>query len=274
MDLPARVNGKTPRWAIEKYPGAEKDFTEWLYSTIFWHMYDEVGEDFDFEQLVRADAEAKQEELLRTIDINSIAERSLVHQWMIAHEEQWFRYLPAEYDTVEELWSGLLDGLVESNSDGKTTAMISDATFFAKTFIPYAKTKGVDAGKLLGLRETWSAARAAVPYLRSALSDSEITEKQREKKVTEILDTLATSGSVRKFKEAMVGKEFKDKGLVQLVGEQYVMHDHTRIVIEAPTQAHVQVIEKKLAGIVTEWRFGTAIDAVKEGISMVSGVET
>lgn len=260
VKLPEKQNGKVPRWALEKYEGAEEDFTDWLYGIIFWHMYKEA-DDFSEAEKIKADAFVRSEQLVRTMDITSTVERSLAWQWLHANEKAWYRFLPAEYETVEELMSHIMDSTDKMASNGKRiSSMWSDIRFYVEDFIPWAKSQGVDASKLMKLPELWDAARSAVPYLRRILNNDEVTDGDRVTDVVDILDKLAKAGSAAKFREEMSDEKYRKSELPQLEGSMYIMHDFTRIVIDAPDELYVAVIQRKLDRLISEWHTGTAMD--------------
>jgi hypothetical protein len=261
-----------PRWAIEEYPGSEKDFSIWLEQqflnskliTSYNKAFDEkTGEILDEELYQRVRAQAKFETLQRTLQFRSTVERSQLWQLYEANKSGWFRLLPPEFDTIEELLASMVEGLEEGTSE------YSDISFLVKHVIPMLAKSGMSVEDVLGIAINTSKARAAVPLLRQIVRENipneieEMPEKEREiveiktvsllKEVVEkVIDSTVP---VREFKQEL--RELRGKQTETpkpIVANKYLLNNQIVYLIPADTNGQSRAVEISLRSIVCEFQ--------------------
>jgi hypothetical protein len=115
----------------------------------------------DPEALARIEAQINHTVMSKTKAIQSKTERAFLYQVYEANRTGWFRHLPAEMDTIEELLASIVDA---ANQEVSMTE-ISNLTFLAKTASPLLKENGVQPEDVWGIPFLTGKAAAIVPGL-------------------------------------------------------------------------------------------------------------
>jgi hypothetical protein len=248
-----------PRWALEDYSGAEQDFSLWVeqqfmlayHSTaVAQAINSDTGEILDDELMMRTRAMAKFQTLERTMQFKELISRSQIWQLYEANEKGWFRLLPAEFDSIEEL----LASLVEAAGEG--TGEYYDLTFLVKQILPLLRKSGVDPQVVLGLTKHTSKARAAVPFLREliGLSSEGNEEQQAQVKATviEVVEKINSDIPVRQFRNEM--QELRGKSVEApppMFGRRYILNGKELYLFDV-SETQGRAMEIALRGLVGE----------------------
>lgn len=278
-----------PRWAIEEYPGAEKDFSSWLedqfLNSKFKAEYSKAldrktGEILDQELLERIRAQAKFETLQRTLQFKSIVERSQLWQLYQANSQGWFRLLPPEFDTIEELLSSMIEGVEEGTSE------YYDMSFLVKHVIPMLAKSGMTVEDVLGIAINTSKARAAVPLLRQIVRENipeeidKLPEKERaqleiqtvtlmKQVVDRVIDSTVPVREFKKELRELRGIQFEVPE--QIVAKKYLLNNRLVYIIPTDTNGQHRAVEIALRSIVKEFSEGFVDDLVKDIRNVLNG---
>lgn len=252
-----------PKWALEEYPGAEKDFSDWLERMYLENYYgDQLGEAIDMQTgevidnniLMRIRSMAKFQTLQRTLQLRGTIERAQVWQLYNANQMGWFRLLPPEFDTVEELVASMVDDTEEGTSE------YSDLIFLAKQILPLLKKAGATPEQLAGLTVNMSKARAAVPFLRQIIRDNSekndgiLPEKEEVVKKTMLQvaeEIISPDISVREFRRSVQeqrGRVFD--AVPNAKGRQYILNGQEVFLIQCESRDQARMIEIAIRKIV------------------------
>lgn len=237
-----------PEWAKDNFIGDEKDFSEWLYSVQFWKDWDGKEGTLDSAEAVqRAGALARLSTLERTFSLDGLAERAMGYQLYRAAKDGWQRWLPAEYNTVGELLSVMLEETPEN------TSKFRDLKYLIETVLPALERAGVDPEKLIAIPEQWSKARVSIPAIRQAVSEKEGDDLTDE--INDILEKIADkSVSVRDLRDQIRQKRYKTKGLEPVEGGIVIGPAGDMLVIPNLPPHYVKAIQIAIEGIVGEWK--------------------
>lgn len=248
--IPDRVGAGCPRWVLETYEGMEKDIAEYIRSAVFHDRFANVERLDSPDAIARANAEAMTEAMGRTIAMVGALERAEVFQAMLADRLAIFKYLPAEYGTIQEWLTAIYGDL-----DGDDTRLV-DMSFWVKTMLPKLERIGVPAEKVIGVPQQFSKARAATPLLRRAVEtmDDEELKDYAEGMLTDISSDM----SFRDFRDKIrgpVGGEVQKKE--PFYGYEMMMApDETWIIIKVVGDQ--KEISKRVRAI--ELMFGPLLD--------------
>ena len=277
-----------PKWALNDYPGAETDFSNWLekqfteafYKKEYEQAFDEfTGEIKNQEVYERVKALAKFQTLQRTIEFKSTVERSQVWQLYEANKTGWFRLLPPEFDTIEELLASMVEGIEDGTSEHY------DMTFLTKQAVPLLQKAGATAEQIFGLKVNISKARAAIPSMRKVIRENlpenldnisaEDLQKGEEKTVNMLMEiaqkVLDPDIPVREFKKEMrtlMGKNYDPPPPVK--GKKYKLNTCDLYIIPSIGPAQGRSLEIALRDIVSEFSQETVkqlLDDIKEIIA-------
>ena len=237
-----------PEWAIKNFEGDEKDFSEWIYQVLFWKDWNGKEEALDSTEAVqRANALAKLGTLEKTFYMDGMVERAMGYQLYRAVKEGWQRWLPAEYNTVGELLSVMLEETPEN------TSKFRDLRYLIETVLPALERAGVDPEKLIAIPEQWSKARVSIPAIRQALDEKQDEELADE--IADILEKIADKNiSVRDLRDLIRQKRYKTKGLEAVEGGLVIGPMGDMLVIPNLPPHYVKAIQIALEGIVGEWK--------------------
>jgi hypothetical protein len=236
-----------PEWALSNFNGDEQNFSEWMYRVLFWKDWDGNEESLDHPEAVqRASALAKLGTLEKTFYMDSLVERAMGFQLYRAVKEGWQRWLPAEYSTVGELLSVMLEETPEN------TSKYRDLRYLIETVLPALERAGVDPEKLIAIPEQWSKARVSIPAIRTAVSEKEGEELADE--IGDILDKIGDKTiSVRDLRDQIRQKRYKSKGLEPVQGGLVIGPMGDTLIISNLPPHYVKAIQLALEGIVNEW---------------------
>ena len=142
----------------------------------------------DYEGMSRVDALAKYMAMDRLTTFHTVVEDAKFEAVKDAIDEPWWRKLPNEFSSIDELFANLADSENVSESEK------SDFMYIYKTILPVAHDIGIPAATLFSARLNKSKLRIAVPSLRKNLDDKEKIEK--------IINTVADNDvSVRQLRK-------------------------------------------------------------------------
>lgn len=245
--LPEKPNS-VPQWAKESFAGDEKDFSEWMYSVQFWKEWEGKEEILDTSEAVqRADALAKLSTLERTFSMDGLSERAMGYQLYRAVKDGWQRWLPAEYSTVGELLSVMLEETPEN------TSKFRDLKYLIETVLPALEKAGVDPEKLIAIPEQWSKARVSIPAIRTAVNEMEGDDLADE--IADILEKIADETiSVRDLRDQIRQKRYKTRGLEPVDGGLVIGPHGDMLIIPNLPPHYVKAIQLAVEGIVGEWK--------------------
>lgn len=229
-----------PRWVVEDYPDAVKDYSEWLFNIIY--SLKDI-DDSDPEVKARYTAMVRARVMERTKELSSLNERAEIYQIWKADQEGWFRHLPGEYGDLEEYLASIDD------PDAKPTSLITDTKWLVHDFFPALEQHGISPNTIIGAPASWSKMRAAVPYLRSAIRDQ--TGEELETTLKDIIsDVLDTKMSWRAFRDKLpLYKAHKEAPSVW--GDVFIMPAYTMIVIRDETGGGMlRYLESRTRGVI------------------------
>lgn len=254
-EIPPKWDGTVPNWALSGYIGAEKDFSEWLYSVVFWDMWDGQFETLsDAEAMARAEAIARTKVLERTFALYDTLDQAKAWQLMHAHQNGWYRLTPSEPSSILEFLQNMLEGVQPGSSQAV------DLGFAISTLVPALVQMGVDGEKLIAVPTRWSKTRVAIPSLRKALDEQRGDEL--EDTVHTILDGIADDNiPVREFREKLRTKTYRQT-TPQVVGEVYLLPEGDLLLLKTTSAAQRRAVEMALKGVVGDW-------SVKDGFQLV-----
>lgn len=261
---------EVPRWAIEEYPGAEEEFSAWLEDQFIEKFHtDKIkssmknGVIVDNDLYERTRAMAKFQVLQRTIGLKSLVNRAEVYQIYQANEKGWFRYLPAEFDTIEELLNAMLDDTNEKSGE------YYDITFLINEVLPLAKKAGIQPQEVMGIPINFSKARASVPLMRELLkealkSDPDETEEEAQEikpeiksAIVEVISNINSDMSVSNFKNKM--KEMRGIAIgvpEKFSGRKYILNGKEVYIFETRTPVQSRALEISVRNISEEISIG------------------
>jgi hypothetical protein len=258
-----------PRWAREDYPGDEQDFTEWLKDGIRQSLLGGRLANFtDTEVLERIDAQVNHTVMSKTKAIQSKTERAFLYQVYEANRTGWFRHLPAEMDTIEELLASIVDAATQEGS----MTEISNLTFLAKTAIPLLKENGVQPEDVWGIPFLTGKAAAIVPGLREIMRcpvcgskgrhdglvcqhghPLRLTDEQKEQAVELtrlVADDRTSAEDIRQKVAAMRGRVLKALTPIN-GGDIYILPGGEEwILLRSPSPVHTRAVEIALGNTV------------------------
>jgi hypothetical protein len=251
---------EAPRWALEEYPGAEKDFTTWLYGIIYANIVDGIP---DKEAAVFLMAKVRARTLERTGELTDLMARSSAYQMWKASEEGWYHFLPGEYDSLREFMHSMSD---EESVGGSTK---SDLIFLADTLLPALQGAGIEPEMIMSIPEHFSKARAAVPYLREVLDNKEGDELVEA--VKKILEGIADdSMGTHAYRDKLA----KEAGKIQNIwGDVYIFPGYNMIVIRATDDRFTKYIERRTRGAIEFRGPKDPIELLKEITDQLTGEE-
>jgi len=262
-----------PKWAVQDYEGDERDFADWFKSHFLETFLRRFTEKQlkDPELLARIDAIANDFALSRTQKTRSKVERSFVYQVYMADKTGWYRLLPAEYDTLEELLSGVYDSAIEGTTEAYNIG------YFIKTGVPLLKEAGATPNDLWGIPFLPGKAAAVVPGLREILRCSEcgeknapgstkclhghkmvVTPEQKEAAVALtrlVADKDISTNDIRATVAAMRGVVTKAPTPLRSGDVFQMPNGEEWILLKSPGQAQTRAIELALKGLVTDGLF-------------------
>jgi hypothetical protein len=219
-----------------------------MYQVLFWKDWNGKEGTLDSTEAVqRASALAKLGTLEKTFYMDSLVERAMGFQLYRAVKEGWQRWLPAEYNTVGELLSVMLEETPEN------TSKFRDLRYLIETVLPALERAGVDPEKLIAIPSQWSKARVSIPAIRQALEEKQDEELADE--IADILEKIADKNlSVRGLRDQIRQKRYKTKGLESVEGGLVIGPKGDMLIIPNLPPHYVKAIQIALEGIVGEWR--------------------
>jgi hypothetical protein len=260
------INVKAPRWATESYAGSEEDFAAWMMNvaslTIFRGALKTVEGDAEGEK--RVDALMRQWAMTRTSEATKVSERSFVYQLYDADQRQWFRHLPGELDTIEELLATMIDAMDES------TSKYSDFNYIVKDIMPILRMAGAEASDVWGLPNAISKARVAVPAIRHILKDQPKDapiDPQKQEQILGIAQGISNPDiTFRPFRDQMKVIRGKNVGALPPIPIEtfFMPGDEQWFVIKAPNPAYARTVEMGLAGMIAQVNMIDAFAFVKQ----------
>lgn len=239
-----------PPWALKKFPGEERDATEWLMTVakehVFGDVYAKALASNDKYVIRRMEANIKLWVLQRSKDLSSTWERAFLHQLEEAEKTGWYHELNGELDSITELLATIADAQEEG------TSAYSDYAFLVETVVPLLKQAGAKLADVWGLTAATSKARAAVPAIRHVLNDEPNNEKISKKAQDQVLDIVKnvtdTKVTVDEFKQQakeVRGQATKTPDPIPAV-RYHLGKEKEIIFIEVPSRAHSRAIEMAL----------------------------
>ena len=250
---------QAPKWAIEEYPGAEKDFADWLEGAIYNSMIDVPPE--DQESAYRLMARVRARVIERTWELEGLMGRSRAYQMWKAQKEGWYHFLPGEYDTLREFMHSVAD----DETSGDSTK--SDLLFMADTLLPALESMGVEAEKVMSLPAHFSKARAAIPYLRDALDNQ--TGDQLAETVHDILEGVGDDKqSLRDYRDSLAKKAGK---IQNIWGDVYVFPAYNMLVIRTEGEYFQKYVERRTRGVIEFRGPKDPIELLKEITDLFTG---
>ena len=177
-EVPAPPTDNIPRWLTEDYEGSEKDIASDVYAAVYWNARAKMVKDAvakgepipDANDIMVKSKEMSMALLQSALQARSSGEAlnraSIYLMWKIEKTGA-FRLDPNEFDTIGEFLVNRIAGLDDSSGE------LSDLKFLLEKFFPMIesmKSPDWSVEKLLAIKDHWSKARAAVPFLRQATS--------------------------------------------------------------------------------------------------------
>jgi hypothetical protein len=241
---------KLPKWALETYPGEEKDASKWLEEVAKGHVFKKIWgaamTSGDRYIIRRAEANIKLWVLQRTKDLSSTWDRAFLHQLDGAEQTGWYHDLDGELDSLEELLAAI------ANAQEEGTGEYSDRKYLVETVVPILEQAGAKMEEVWGLATATSKARAAVAPIRHVLDREPNKEKISPKAKKQVLDivkdvtnTKMTVKEFRQLSKAIQGKATDTPDPIPAM--RFLMgKDQEVIMIRVPTRAHSRAIELAL----------------------------
>jgi len=262
---------KYPKWVGENYQGCEKEFTDWMRQVARETIFKELIHQTKSDAGATSQTEAIIEHWImgRTKELTQTTERAFVFQLYEADRKGWFRYLPGELDSIEELLATMVDELEEG------TSKYYDFKFIIDTIMPILRKAGAKPEDVWGLSTSISKARAAVPVIRGLLKDIP-EDGQPSKKTTDAILGIAQKISnpaitFRPFREEMGKMRGRTKStLVPIQGEKFHMPNNEQwILIKAPSETYVRAIETGLKGVIPQFDVKDAFGLITQLTDLV-----
>lgn len=253
----------SPRWAVEDYPEAAAEYSEWLFNIIYKQKkIDEA----DPEVKARYTAMVRARVLERTKELSSLNERAEIYQAWRADREGWFMFLPGEYGSLEEFLASIDD------PDAKPSSIGSDTKWLVHDFFPQLEANGISPDIVIGAPACWSKMRAAVPYLRTAIREQTGEELEQTLRAC-IGDILDPKVSWRAFRDKLpLYKQHKD--VPSVWADVFTMPDYNLIVIRDETRGGMlKYLENRTRGVIEFRGAKDPIDLLKELTDELMGEE-
>jgi hypothetical protein len=281
-----------PRWANEDYQGDEQDFTGWLKAGVRQALLQgRLARVHDPEALARIEAQVNHMVMSKTKAIQGKTERAFLFQVYEANRTGWFRHLPAEMDTIEELLASIVDA---ASKDGSLTE-ISNLTFLAKTAIPLLKENGVKPEDVWGIPFLTGKAAAIVPGLREIMRCPEcglktkhdgttcfnghplkLTDQQKQAAVelTRMVADERTSAEDIRTRIALIRGRVSRTLQPIPKGEVYIIPGGQEwILLRSPSPEHTRAIEIALGRIVSDGlHYSDLVTLIQSLNNQLSGV--
>ena len=177
-EIPEPPTKEIPRWLTEEYVGSEHDIASDVYAAVYWNARKKLVQDAmsrgepipDANDIMIRSKEMSMALLKSALVARESGEAlnraSIYLMWKIEKTGA-FRLDPDEFDTIGEFLVNRIAGLDDNSGE------LSDLRFLLEQFFPMIesmKSPDWSVEKLLGIKEHWSKARAAVPFLRQATS--------------------------------------------------------------------------------------------------------
>jgi hypothetical protein len=254
MEEPQQVDLRAvPRWVVSDYEGAEREFSDWIASALYWLRWD--NKVLTEGEKARALAEAKDAAIRRSIALQGFMERATMWQLYKARHEQWIMLLGEEYDNFNEY----LAALIEDNQDIMRMhgGSFTDYKYLLTTLMPVLESHGVDIEKLMSMRGKWSKLRDVIPSIRQAV---EANPPDLADKLNGYIDMVADDDlSVRELR-GKLKKERPDPIVQKMIGTMYIVPEGFVLAVDVPSQIQVTAVQGALSALVDEWKIGSAFD--------------
>jgi len=157
MDIVPEVPTNLPRWALENYEGAEKDFSQWMLGV----QYQSLSSNGTKESVKQRMAQALANSLKATFNLQEVVERSKILQLWNAQKTGFYHLLPQKYETVAIF---LKDLVSEDNSESEN----SNLSFLLEYLLPACEYLNISVENVICIPAYLSKARRSVPALRDA----------------------------------------------------------------------------------------------------------
>jgi len=272
-----------PKWALDDYPGAEQDFSLWLeqqfltayHSTAMAQAINgETGEILDDQIYQRTKAVAKFQAMNRTLSLKGTIERAQVWQLYQANETGWFRLLPPEFDTIEELMANMVEAVEEGTSE------YYDLSFLVKEILPMIRSAGIPVEIVMGMTMKISKARAAVPVFRELIRNSSagdvpdpVKEQELKDAVISIVEKISSNLPVREFRAEMQvirGKVIEAPDPCEM--RRYVLvGGRNAFIIQTIDHVQLRAIEIALRGLTNDPMVGDVKNLLEDVQLLIGG---